>query len=126
MTYELNELMSFGRTVESDGVGNVFSVKIPEYLPEVVYVEDDDDGQILSDELVEPLPDGWKLLSGFTGQYSYNGPIMHPSEFIGGGLERYIRETAGLYVAVIVDVFPKNNVEESENAGWAVAYKEAS
>ena len=74
---------------------------------------------------------GWTLLSGFTGQYSYNGPVMHPSEFIGGGLERHILETPGLYVALEVSGRCEYNgttrcdVEsgcDCEPAGWAVAY----
>lgn len=78
------------------------------------------------------MSDGWELLQGFTGQYSYNGPVMHPSEFIGGGLERHIRETPGYYVALVVngscdyDGTTECDVEhgcECEPAGWAVAFK---
>lgn len=77
------------------------------------------------------LSDGWTLLSGFTGQYSYNGPVLHPSEFIGGGLERHIRETPGYYVALVVEGrcdygTTECDVErgcDCEPAGWAVAYK---
>jgi hypothetical protein len=82
-------------------------------------------------ELRAELGDGWELLSGFSGQYGYSGPCMHPSEFIGGGLERHIRETPGHYVAVVVESdcgYTEDgcNAEDGcycEPDGWAVAYK---
>ncbi len=66
---------------------------------------------------------GWDgLLTGFTGQYAYNGPCMHESEYVGGGLERYILENPGWYcVTAITD----GDSEDSDLCGWAVAYKEA-
>jgi hypothetical protein len=94
---------------------------------------------------------GWTLLSGFTGQDGYNGPVMHASEYVGGGLERHIRETPGYYVVLIVNALEHHVWQESrftstttcercgllpldaddmettcqsdEPAGWAVAYK---
>jgi hypothetical protein len=44
--------------------------------------------------------DRWELLDGYSGQYGYSGPVMHPSEFIGGGMARDILATPGTYVAV--------------------------
>jgi hypothetical protein len=65
--------------------------------------------------------DRWSLMKGYSGQYSYSGPIMHPSEFIGGRMEDDIREAPGYYVALVnVDL----DDEEAE-AGWAVAYRPA-
>jgi hypothetical protein len=132
LTQTLNDLMSFGHVVLSDGQGDVTDKGFTVYGPEVVYAVADDEGNLIknpgeSDFAIDDLPEEWTLLKGFTGQYSYNGAIMHPSEFIGGGLEDYIRENAGYYVAVIVDVFPTDNEgqDESENAGWAIAFQEA-
>lgn len=66
---------------------------------------------------------GWDgLLTGFTGQYCYRGPIMHESEVIGGGIERYILENPGWYCAVVVN---DGDSEDYEPCGWAIAYKEA-
>jgi hypothetical protein len=94
---------------------------------------------------------GWTLLSGFTGQDGYNGPVMHAPEYVGGGLERHIRETPGYYVVLIVNALEPHVWQESrftgtttcercgllpldaddmettcqsdEPAGWAIAYK---
>jgi hypothetical protein len=67
----------------------------------------------------------WEFFStGYTGQYGYNGPIMHNSEFIGGRLERDILETPGVYVAVIANWTPEDEAEkEMEDyyaEGWAI------
>ena len=64
--------------------------------------------------------DAWSLLDGFSGQWHYSGPMMHQSEFIGGGLERHIRETPGLYVALVN--YPLDDTEELTE--WAVACQE--
>ena len=70
---------------------------------------------------------GWDgLLEGFTGQYGYRGPIMHESEYIGGGLATYILENPGWYVAVAVNAPDNDGTYSGEVAGWAIAYKEAS
>jgi hypothetical protein len=51
---------------------------------------------------------GWEALTGYTGQYGYNGPHMHASEYLGGGLARDILATPGVYVVVVVNVLPDN------------------
>jgi hypothetical protein len=69
--------------------------------------------------------DGWSLLRGFTGQHGYSGPIMHDSEFIGGGLARHILETPGYYVALVAYYWTDENdnpLDEPYLEGWAVAY----
>lgn len=85
--------------------------------------------------------DRWELLTGYTGQYSYSGAVMHSSEFIGGGLARDILDTPGVYVAVVVECEPSDDDGDRwpgdsadarladyeagawrpEPAGWAVA-----
>lgn len=59
----------------------------------------------------------WNLMTGYTGQYGYNGPSMHASEYIGGRMEADILANPGLYVA-LVDV----PLDDSEPEGWGVAY----
>jgi hypothetical protein len=58
----------------------------------------------------------WSLLDGWSGQDRYSGPIMHASEYIGGGMARWILENPGTYVAVVDQ--PTDNTEPE---GWAVA-----
>lgn len=113
----LNYHMDFDRVVLVNAQGQVFQTD--EYAPEL------DGEEIISTE-------DWTLLSGFTGQYYYNGPVMHESEYIGGRLEQHILSTPGLYAAVLI--YPSweeqeavtDEDEEFRNAepyGWAVAYR---
>lgn len=103
MTQPLTDIMEFDHVIEIRPDGAI--VERPDiYAPELY------DGE-LADE-------GWALLNGFSGQDRYAGPIMHPSEFIGGGMERFIRENPGIYVS-LVD-YPS---DDSEPDGWAVAYR---
>jgi hypothetical protein len=46
---------------------------------------------------------GWTPERGWSSQNRYRGPFMHASEFIGGGLERHILQTPGLWAAVVVE-----------------------
>lgn len=69
----------------------------------------------------------WNLLDGFSGQYRYSGPMMHQSEFIGGYMERYIRENPGLYVSLVSHPACDEDCEFCDGDGcepteWAVAY----
>jgi hypothetical protein len=65
--------------------------------------------------------DQWEAFSvGYTGQWSYNGAVMHASEYLGGRLADDILETPGVYVVVAVEVFPEEGDEEPEPAGWTV------
>lgn len=127
----LNDLMEFDHVVYSDGRGNVTDnlVSFRTYAPQP-YVDLDAEGQMttLGVEGIHDLGE-WALLNGFSGQDRYGGPIMHPSEFVGGGLERYIRENAGFYVVVEVTGIKEFSEDaeidgEMECVGWAVAYKE--
>ena len=64
--------------------------------------------------------EGWDLpLSGFTGQYGYTGPWLHDSEIIEGGVERYVFEHPGYWVAI----YGQHTCEECGGAGllWAPA-----
>lgn len=115
----LNELMAFDHVVQVHADGTVTDAPATEYAPEC-YVEGDSDGQVHAD------PDmthsgGWQLLAGYTGQYGYNGAIMHDSEYIGGRLADDILATPGYYVALVVADL---NDETGGTVGWAVARKD--
>lgn len=139
MVKELNEIMEFDHVimVAEDG-----TISEPRDIHIYAELNVNSAG---TDEF--DMSEGWTLLSGFTGQYSYNGPVMHSSEFIGGGLERHIRETPGYYVALVVNASCEPHTKtvsritgdvkcscgyfycedepetDCEPAGWAVAYK---
>lgn len=40
----------------------------------------------------------WTALDGWSGQYLYSGPCMHPSEYLGGRMAQHVIETPGVYV----------------------------
>jgi len=113
----LNDLMEFGHVIEVHSDGTV--TDSDEYCPEVVYVNLDADGQMTE---YYDLPPGWSLMRGYTAQG--DGAIMHPSEYIGGRMERDILANPGLYVAVIVDGLEPSESDDDTDVGWAVAFKE--
>lgn len=118
----LDKIMEFDRVIRVNADGTV-NANVPNVWAPEVYVGTDEDGQISDDDertmISELRSHGWELLTGWTGQYSYNGPIMHPSEYVGGRLAEHILSTPGLYVVVTVETLDDNE----EAAGWAVAYR---
>lgn len=121
----LNDLMEFDHVIQVHPDGTITEPS-GVYAPEIS-LSAAPDGQISAaddaDMVAFVKAQGWELLTGFTGQYGYSGPLMHPSEYVGGGLEKHIRETPGVYVACVADVQP-DGAEESESVGWVVAYRE--
>ena len=106
---ELSNRMDFDHVVYVDANGVVSDANdVHPYFE--LYV--DEYGR--DDFTIEP---GWELMSGYTGQYGYSGPVMHPSEFIGGTLAYDILNTPGYYVALTVSDY------SGEVIGWAIARK---
>lgn len=97
----LEELMEFETVIYSYGDGanaEVTDIRAPYF-----------DGE-------DALEKGWELLHGFSGQHDYNGPAMHPSEYVGGGLARYILENPGYYVVLY-------ELDDEEGDAWFIAYR---
>lgn len=71
-------------------------------------------------------PSGWTPVTGFSGQYGYSGPVMHPSEVLGGDspFERHVRSNPGMYVLVLVGDFPDVDAPDPEPYGWALLRKD--
>lgn len=92
------------------------------YTPEVV-IDTDEDGQITAeheDGMVEYVrTQGWEMLSGYTSQYGYRGPIMHVSEYIGGDLARDILAEPGIYTTAEVTTAD----DDDQPTGWVVLKK---
>lgn len=137
MDQPVNELMEFDHVVAVMPDGRVIDVDegfnhLDVYAPEVVIDYDGPfaEAQISKQhdaDMVESLRgQGWEVLSGYSGQHGYSGPIMHRSEFIGGGIEDRIREEPGFWVALTVEIQPgpdDPDNAESELVGWIVARK---
>lgn len=117
----LDTLMEFDHVIEVRPDGSVIDAPRDIYAPELI-MSTDEDGQILAadeaDYRDQATRQGWDLMTGYTAQYGYNGPVMHPSEYIGGAMERDIMAQPGYYVALTVDI-----LADEEPAGWAVAYR---
>jgi hypothetical protein len=123
MSDSLNKAMEFDHVIQVGPDGTVSDGPEGVYAPESV-IETDDDGQIMpadETEWQESLSrQGWEVLSGYSSQDRYPGPIMHASESIGGALAGHIRETPGLWVAVTMET-----IDDSEDAaGWAVCHRD--
>lgn len=113
----LNSIMEFDLVIQvhaDETVTVAPDVQAPELHTEPT------EGGGAEEYLDSPHGTSWELLSGYTGQYGYNGPIMHPSEFIGGRMECDILARPGYYVALVADD-PDDNIDEP--MGWAVAYR---
>lgn len=103
----LNSLVEFDCPFKVLGNGTIESAN-DYYAPEVY------------DDSVESP---WSLLSGYTGQYGYNGPTMHPSEYLGGRMAVDILGRPGIYV--IVEMRDEDgSYPDGDPIGWAVAYRE--
>ncbi len=115
----LNDIMEIDHVIRVDAAGNVTEPR-DVWAPDVSVSYDDNTGA----STLTVSPDSWQLMNGYSGQDRYSGPIMHPSEYIGGGMERDILASPGLYVAVVV--YDEDDYNESDGYaadGWAVAYR---
>lgn len=62
----------------------------------------------------KPNDRDWVLVSGMSNQYGYDGPLMHPSEFLDESFWEYMREHPGCYATVSL-------LDEDEDS-WAVMF----
>lgn len=106
MVQPLNEIMEFDHVIRVHEDGSITDAPSGIWAPSLYDGETDDER--------------WTLLRGYSGQHAYSGPIMHDSEFIGGRMEKDIRETPGFYVALV-----DYDLNSDESSGWAVAFRPA-
>lgn len=99
----LNDQMEFDHVVHVDVAGNVTDAT-DVYAPS------------LFDGALEGT--AWTLMDGYSGQQGYSGPLMHQSEFVGGGMETDILANPGFYVTLV-----NYNSDEEEPTEWAVAFR---
>jgi hypothetical protein len=107
---ELRSLMDFDHVIEVREDGTVID-RNDVFAP-----------SLYDDELDS---DSWSFFStGYTGQDSYNGPIMHDSEVISRTMARDILSSPGIYVALVSYYSPEEDSEEDSESfieGWAIA-----
>jgi hypothetical protein len=116
----LNSVLEFEHVIRVRADGTVIQTgESGVWAPEVC-VELDDDGQILDvaeSAMVEAVESaGWELMTGYSRQSGYAGPIMHSCEYVGGDMEQDILERPGLYV--VVEVTGLHPDPESEAGGY--------
>ena len=119
----LNDEMDFDHPVTVGPDGTVRDADRGIYAPELImFTDEDGQAEPGSDEELQrqARASGWELLTGWTGQHAYRGPVMHPSEFVGGRLAEHIIATPGTYVVTAVET----DDGDDEPAGWAIAYRE--
>lgn len=77
------------------------------------------DGQLVIDYY---RPGRWEPIDGYSGQYGYSGPVMHPSEYLGGRMARGIIDSPGAYVMTAVYAIPDDDDDDvTDNVtGWVV------
>ena len=115
---ELNAAMEFDCPVTVRDNGMVVAGTTEAYAPDVVWFHSD--GSDADDYMESALREqGWEALSGYTGQYMYNGPIMHASEYLGGRLARDILTDPGVYVTLVVS--DQDDDTDDNVVGWIVA-----
>jgi hypothetical protein len=118
----LNDIMEFDHVIRVHPDGSITEPRddgVP-YPPELNAINDDDGSHTSetdSDLQRQAADAGWTLETGRTGQYSYSGPCMHASEYVGGGLEDHIRATPGYWVTLVI-----MEDDDSEPESWAIAF----
>ena len=94
-------------------------ISIPEYIE--LYRENEDEDWQIDENAIR----GWKTFSdGASSQYGYDGPILHDSEFLGGGLAKKIINTPGTYVLVEALYEDPEAEDGYDRSGWTILKKE--
>lgn len=89
------------------------------YAPEVIlYV--DKDGNGVGEETIDGTPwresKRWEAVTGYSGQQSYSGPVMHASELLSGGMARdVLADDHSTYMVVSVECLPDWEVDENDD-----------
>lgn len=118
----LNDVMEFDHVIQVHDDG---TVTVPDgiYAPEL-HLFLDENGQVDADADADLQDQAapFSLETGWTGQHGYSGPMMHQSEFIGGGMASYILETPGYWVTVYPSYSSADENAYHEPDSWCVAY----
>ena len=100
----------FDHVYAINGRGYIFEPPMTVYSPDVEFNPDTRDAEST-----------WDILSGHSGQWQYDGNVMHPSEQWGDWAVNALSELAGdsilLFTVLVVQY-------EDDAIGWCVAYSE--
>lgn len=114
---DLNKIMEFEHVIQVHEDGSVTDAPDNVQAP-ALHTESTEDGGT-NEHLESPHGTSWELLSGYTGQYGYNGPVNHPSELIDGSLAEDILATPGYYVVLTAE----DPDEDDKPYGWVIAHR---
>jgi hypothetical protein len=109
----LNDMMEFDRVIEVHADGSVTDAPADVWAPEL------HDDELMQGSPVIGTGDNWSLMNGYSGQHGYAGPMMHQSEYVGGGLEKDILSEPGYYVTLVN--YPS---DDSEPESWGIARRD--
>jgi hypothetical protein len=113
----INDVMQFEGVVQVHPDGSL-TERDDLHAPELMQYKGDDD--VWREDL---SGEGWSLLTGWTGQYGYRGPMMHASEYLGGRLAEHVLGNPGLYVLLVPSVVDPDD-EDAQADSWAIAFKD--
>ena len=112
---EVDRVLREGQPVSSFGNGQLGESTTP-FDGSYTLIKNDD-GEY---EVDESQLEGWETITdGLTGQYGYNGPVMHDSEHVGSRLGQQILDTPGNYVVKPAEYYDGESFE-SESEGWVI------
>lgn len=132
-----DQIIDFGKLIDAQEIDHVFQITADgiKDAPKNIYAP-----SIYHDETEDITEDGmsmneseWTALRGYTGQYSYHGAVMHPSEYIGGRIASDMIEQSAeaesegsplVWVVTTAEVLPDDEEDEPDPAGWVVLYRE--
>ena len=125
------QIKALGEQIDSQEFDHVFRVTANGVIEEPDYIGPDlyhDDKEDIVDNGAPMSSSEWTALTGYTGQYGYDGAVMHSSEYIGGRLaEDIISLSAGGDLGGMPLVWVVTSVElldDDDVVGWAVLYRE--
>jgi hypothetical protein len=100
--------------------GTVTDAPANTYAPTVTHDADNDIS-------IDQLPGNtWQAISGFTGQYSYNGAVMHSSEGVSDAIAEFLAEVASDAPGTVFAVVTVADDEDDDAIGWTVVYRESA
>ena len=116
------------QTISNAEFGTTFLVRQDGTITETDSIAPDDLDFYGDPSDLDGLYGGWNIVPGLSGQYGYDGPIMHESEiFDTTVLDILMRTTDGpLHVALVPvqDTEDPDSLDYGEYVGWAVLAQE--